>query len=70
MITLAKPLFGIEEKILTIEVLSCGKLAQGELLGLFKNDTIAAEMVASIPIRPGLTKQEVDSNVSSLQKYA
>ena len=102
MIALAKPMLGIEEKILESEVLSSGKLAhgeyvemferdfalfqgskhcvataipdqslyqQGEILGSFTNARIAAERVVSIPIHPGLTEQEVDYIVSSLQKY-
>jgi hypothetical protein len=70
MIPLDKSMFGIEEKILAIKVLSSRKLAQCELLGLFTYDDIAAEMAVSISVRTGFTKQEVDFNVSSLQKHA
>lgn len=42
---------------------------QGEILGSFTNARIAAERVVSIPVHPGLTEQEVDYIVSSLQKY-
>jgi perosamine synthetase len=42
---------------------------QGEILGSFPNARIAAERVVSIPVHPGLTDQEVDHIVSSLQKY-
>jgi perosamine synthetase len=42
---------------------------QGEILGSFTNARIAAERVISIPVHPGLTEQEVDYIVSSLQKY-
>ena len=43
---------------------------QGEILGFFTNARIAAERVVSIPVHPGLTEQEVDYIVSSLQRYA
>lgn len=42
---------------------------QGEILGSFTNARIASERVVSIPVHPGLTEQEVDYIVSSLQKY-
>jgi perosamine synthetase len=42
---------------------------QGEILGCFTNARIAAERVVSIPVHPGLTEQEVDYIVSTLQKY-
>lgn len=42
---------------------------QGEILGSFTNARVAAERVVSIPVHPGLTEQEVDYIVSSLQKY-
>lgn len=42
---------------------------QGEILGSFTNARIAAERVVSIPVHQGLTEQEVDYIVSSLQKY-
>lgn len=42
---------------------------QGETLGSFTNARIASERVVSIPVHPGLTEQEVDYIVSSLQKY-
>jgi dTDP-4-amino-4,6-dideoxygalactose transaminase len=42
---------------------------QGEILGSFTNARISAERVISIPVHPGLTEQEVDYIVSSLQKY-
>lgn len=43
---------------------------QGEILGSFTNARMAADRVVSIPVHPGLTEQEVDYIVSSLQKYA
>jgi perosamine synthetase len=43
---------------------------QGEILGFFTNARLAAERVVSIPVHPGLTEQEVDYIVSSLQRYA
>lgn len=42
---------------------------QREILGSFTNARIASERVVSIPVHPGLTEQEVDYIVSSLQKY-
>jgi dTDP-4-amino-4,6-dideoxygalactose transaminase len=38
MIALAKPMLGIEEKILVNEVLSSGRLAQGEYVERFERD--------------------------------
>ncbi|WP_027626412.1 DegT/DnrJ/EryC1/StrS family aminotransferase [Clostridium lundense] len=38
MIALAKPMLGIEEKILVSEVLSSGKLAHGEYVEMFERD--------------------------------
>ncbi len=43
---------------------------QGAILGSFSNARIASKRVVSIPVHPGLTEQEVDYIVSSLQKYA
>lgn len=42
---------------------------QGETLGSFTNARIASERVVSIPVHPGLTEQEVDYIVSTLQQY-
>ena len=42
---------------------------QGEILGFFTNARQASERVVSIPVHPGLTEQEVDYIVSSLQNY-
>ena len=42
---------------------------QGETLGSFANARIASERVVSIPVYPGLTEQEVDYIVSTLQQY-
>lgn len=42
---------------------------QREVLGLFQNARKAAERVVSIPVHPGLTEQEVDYIVDTLQKY-
>lgn len=42
---------------------------QREILGSFRNAREASEKVVSIPVHPGLTEQEVDYIVSSLQKY-
>ncbi|MEW9095296.1 MAG: aminotransferase class I/II-fold pyridoxal phosphate-dependent enzyme [Clostridiaceae bacterium] len=40
---------------------------QGETLGSFTNARIASERVVSIPVHPGLTEQEVDYIVSTIQ---
>lgn len=42
---------------------------QEETLGSFTNARIAAKRVVSIPVHPGLTEQEVDYIVSTLQQY-
>jgi len=42
---------------------------QGEILGSFTNARLAAQGVVSIPVHPGLTEQEVDYIVSTLQRY-
>lgn len=44
--------------------------AQGKILGSCSNARKAAEEVISIPVYPGLTEQEVDYIVSSLQDYS